>query len=127
MVGKTTVHATTVDGEFKASCLVTVNEPVTGVSLDIREVSSLYRDETVTLTPTVYPDFIEENINKNVIWTSSDESIAVVENGTVKAVGPGEAVITVTTEDLKRPLPNHLPSLSLQFQKPVTCSCFWTR
>lgn len=98
-VGKTTVHATTVDGEFKASCLVTVNEPVTGVSLDIKEVDSLYRDETVTLTPTVYPDFIEENINKNVIWTSSDESIAVVENGTVKAVGPGEAVITVTTED----------------------------
>ncbi len=98
-VGKTTVHATTVDGDFKASCLVTVNEPVTGVSLDIKEVSSLYRDETVTLTPTVYPDFIEENINKQVIWTSSDESIAVVENGTVKAVGPGEVIITATTED----------------------------
>ncbi len=98
-VGKTTVYATTVDGEFRASCLVTVNEPVTGVSLDITEVPSLYRGESVTLTPTVYPDFIEEYINKDVLWTSSDETVAKVENGVVTATGAGEAIITCTTAD----------------------------
>ncbi len=103
-IGKTTVYATVVDDkagtEFKASCLVTVNEPVTGVELDIKEVPSLYRDETITLTPTVYPDFIEEYINKDVIFTSSDETIAKVdEKGVVTAVGAGEVTITVTTVD----------------------------
>ncbi len=98
--GKTTVKATTVDGALSATCLVTVNEPVTGVELDITEVPSLYRDHTVTLTPTVYPDFITEYINKDVIWTSSDENIAVVsEDGTVTAVGAGEVIITATTVD----------------------------
>ncbi|MBQ7117065.1 MAG: Ig-like domain-containing protein [Clostridia bacterium] len=100
--GETTVYATTDDGDFTASCHITVNEPVTGIVLDITEVPSLYRDEQVKLTPTVYPDSpnIGEYINKTVIWTSSDESIAAVdENGTVTAVGAGEAVITATTAD----------------------------
>ncbi len=101
-VGKTTVYATTVDGEFRASCLIKVNEPVTGISLDITEVNSLYRDNQVILTPTVYPtsDYVaDENINREVIWSSSDESIARVEDGTVTAVGPGEVIITATTAD----------------------------
>lgn len=101
-VGKTTVYATTVDGELRASCLVKVNEPVTGISLDITEVDSLYRDNQVLLTPTVYPtsDYVaDENINRDVLWSSSDESIAKVENGLVTAVGPGEVIITATTAD----------------------------
>ncbi len=101
-VGKTTVYATTVDGDLRASCLVKVNEPVTGISLDITEVESLYRDNQVLLTPTVYPtsDYVaDENINRDVLWSSSDESIAKVENGTVTAVGPGEVIITATTAD----------------------------
>ncbi|MBQ3137067.1 MAG: Ig-like domain-containing protein [Clostridia bacterium] len=98
--GKTTVKATTVDGGLSATCLVTVNEPVTDVKLDITEVPSLYRDETVKLTPTVYPDFITEYINKDVIWSSSDENIAKVSrDGTVTAVGAGEVIITATTVD----------------------------
>lgn len=101
--GKTTVYATTVDGEIRASCLVKVNKPVTGIELDITEVESLYRDNTVTLIPTVQPtsDYVaDENINRDVIWTSSDESIAKVdENGVVTAVGAGEVIITATTVD----------------------------
>ena len=99
-VGKTTVYASTVDGDFRVSCLVTVNEPVTGVSLDKHEIEDkVYRGEKVTLTATVYPDFIEENINKDVIWSSSDESIATVKNGVVTVVGEGDVEITVTTVD----------------------------
>lgn len=37
--------------------------------------------------------------NWNVIWSSSDENVAVVgDSGTVKAVGSGTAIITATTE-----------------------------
>lgn len=101
--GKTTVSAITVDGEIKASCLVKVNEPVTGIELDITEVDSLYRDNTVALTPTVHPtnEYVaDENINRAVTWSSSDENIARVdENGVVTATGAGEVTITATTVD----------------------------
>lgn len=36
-----------------------------------------------------------------VTWTSSDEKVATVDNGTVKALSKGEAVITATTENAK--------------------------
>ena len=100
--GKTTVYAVAADGGFEASCLVKVNVPVTGITLDKTEVPSLYRGQQITLAPTVYPDSpnIGEYINREVIFTSSDESIATVdENGTVTATGAGEAVITATTAD----------------------------
>ena len=35
--------------------------------------------------------------NKSVVWTSSNENVATVENGNVLAVGVGEAIITVTS------------------------------
>ena len=38
--------------------------------------------------------------NKNVIWTSSNESVATVsETGIIKALSKGKTTITVTTED----------------------------
>ena len=50
-----------------------------------------------TLVAVIEP---EEATNKNVTWSSSDESVVTVdENGNIKVVGVGEAVITVTTED----------------------------
>ncbi|NLX78993.1 MAG: hypothetical protein GXY95_03820 [Clostridiales bacterium] len=53
--------------------------------------------ESEQLIATVYPDVAT---NKDVIWSSSDESIAVVDqNGLVTAAGSGIASITVTTVD----------------------------
>ncbi|HQA04891.1 MAG TPA: Ig-like domain-containing protein [Clostridiales bacterium] len=50
--------------------------------------------ESEQLIATVYPDVAT---NKDVIWSSSDESIAVVDqNGLVTAAGSGIASITVT-------------------------------
>ena len=37
--------------------------------------------------------------NKGVSWATNNEKVATVDNGRIEAVGPGEAVITVTTED----------------------------
>ena len=71
--------------------------PVSGVSLD-KAVLILEADAkpaaTETLTATVEPD---DAANKEVTWSSSDDTVATVEEGVVTAVGKGTAVITVTT------------------------------
>ena len=56
-----------------------------GVSLDKTEVT-LAAGETVTLTATA----------EGVIWNSSNNTVATVENGVVKAVAMGKATITAT-------------------------------
>ena len=69
---------------------------VTGVSLSQSEVT-LNVNESVTLTATVSP---ENASNKNVSWSSNDETVATVDtNGLVKALKAGTATITVKTED----------------------------
>ena len=49
-----------------------------------------------TLKVTIEP---ENATNKNVTWTSNNETVATVNNGRIEAQGPGEATITVNTED----------------------------
>ena len=103
--GKTRITVTTKDGNFKASCEITVKneeEPkpeeikVTGVSLD-KLSAELKINESLELKANIAP---ENATNKEVTWTSSDEKIAKVDgNGKVIAVGAGKTRITVTTKD----------------------------
>jgi len=66
---------------------------VTGVSLD-EETLTLTAEETAELTATVAPT---NAVDKSVSWTSSDESVATVdENGLVTAEAAGTATITAT-------------------------------
>lgn len=66
------------------------------VAIDKQEVS-LRANETATLSVTVLPAFATD---KSIIWTSSDTSVATVDQvGTVKAIGVGEATITATAAD----------------------------
>lgn len=69
--------------------------PVTDVSLD-KGTISLFTGESETLTAMVVPVTATD---KSVTWESSDDTIATVEDGTVTAVGAGNATITVTTQD----------------------------
>lgn len=68
---------------------------VTGVSLD-KKSAELEVGGTLKLTATVEP---ANATNQNVSWSSSDENVATVANGTVTAVAVGSAVITVKTAD----------------------------
>lgn len=69
--------------------------PVTGIALN-RETASIGTGETLTLTPIFSP---ETATNKNVTWSSSDKTVATVENGIVTPLKKGTTTITVTTED----------------------------
>jgi len=93
--GEATITVTTENGEFTATCAVTVITPVTGIELDKTELT-IMAGETATLTATIAP---EDADNAAVVWTSSKEAVATVANGVVTAVAAGEAVITVKTVD----------------------------
>lgn len=68
---------------------------VNGININPSSIK-LDIDETYALNVNVTPDTAE---NKNVIWSSSDDSIATVENGVVKAINYGYCMISATTEE----------------------------
>jgi hypothetical protein len=75
---------------------VTAAVPVIGVTLTPVTLT-LDAGETGALTATVAPP---DATNQSVQWSSGNEAVATVDaNGTVTAVSPGTAVITVTTTD----------------------------
>ena len=92
--GEATVQVTV--GQLSASCVVVVAQPVTGISLNTGGVS-LEALSTYQLTATISPDTAS---NKNIEWSSSDETVASVdENGLVTAMSKGEAIITAAALD----------------------------
>ncbi|NME69318.1 Ig-like domain-containing protein [Flammeovirga aprica] len=95
-VGTATISATA-DG-ITSSIDITVTSniiAVTGVTLTPSTLS-LYVNNTAQLTAQVIP---VNASNKNVSWTSSNTSVATVNNGVVSAVAEGTATITVSTAD----------------------------
>lgn len=73
--------------------------PVTGISLS-SVAGNIYTGHTVTIAATISPS---NATDKNIIWTSSDPSVATVSaNGTtatINGVSDGSAIITATTND----------------------------
>ena len=81
---------------LSATTKVTVTTKVESITLDKTE-GILNVGNTVTITATVAP---EGATNPAVTWSSSDESVATVdETGKVTAVAVGNATITATSED----------------------------
>ena len=97
--GNTIITVRTEDGNKIDECKVSVINPivtVTGVSLD-REALNLDVGESADLTVEVTPD---DATNKQIYWTSSDNSVARVDAyGHVTAVTIGEAIITAEASD----------------------------
>ena len=71
--------------------------PATGVTLD-KTTLSLTEGGSATLTATVEP---ENATDKAIVWTSSDNAVATVENGVVTAVKAGTATITAACGSAK--------------------------
>lgn len=97
--GETVITATTVDGEFSATCTVTVIQPVISITLNETSIN-INPDMTFELVAQINPDNASD---KTLEWKSSDETVATVDqNGVVTGVETGvgrEAVITVTSKD----------------------------
>ncbi len=85
----TDIPATT--GSYECGTIL----PVTGVSLSHNELT-LYEGYSKQIKSTLEP---LEATTPGVTWFSSDSTIATVNNGLVTAVSPGNAIITVITED----------------------------
>ncbi len=118
--GTATITVKTSDGSsLSATCSVKVYRHVESVSLNKTEMT-LYVGNSSTLTATVLPS---SSNNKNVTWTSSNESVATVDQiGKITAVSSGITTIIVTTADggktasctvLVKPIPDGAVDLGL--------------
>lgn len=97
--GSATITASTVDGNYTANCSITVSTStvgVTGVSLSVHSIEMSSIGETYTINYTISPN---NATNKNISWSSSEPSVATIEDHLITAKGNGTAVITIRTAD----------------------------
>lgn len=117
--GQVTITAVSEKAGKSAECHVTVFKPeisVESISLDYTEIE-IYVDGNFQLTATILP---ENATNRNIVWSSSDESVAVSDqDGNITGKAIGQATITATSEDggrtatcqvsvIGKPLPDYI-------------------
>lgn len=102
-VGGGSATITAMAGGVKAFCEVNVKVPMTGISISNKNVEVI-KGKALQLKMLYEP--ADTTDGKAVIWTSSDEEIAVVDRdtGLVTGVKSGEAEITATTAQTENPL-----------------------
>ena len=83
------------DPTLTATCTVRVLKVATGITLDKEEVR-IARAQKATVVATVAP---AGECDGSVTWTSSDETVATVENGEITAISKGTATVTATSVD----------------------------
>lgn len=83
-----------VDGVVSNEIEITVSSPATGITLDKTSAEMKVGDE-LTLKATVQP----EGSTDEVVWTTSDASVATVENGKIVAKKAGTVTITAKAGD----------------------------
>ncbi|MBQ6762367.1 MAG: Ig domain-containing protein [Bacteroidales bacterium] len=87
-IGQAIIKATC--GDKYATCVVNVIPiEVDGITINTEAVT-LKVGEAITVTATVKPD---NATDKTITWSSSDESVATVQNGTITALKTGQAII----------------------------------
>lgn len=95
-IRKGTASITVRSGELYAICTVNVVIPATSLTLD-DSVLTLDAGISRQLTYQIAP---ADTSDKTVTWTTSDETVATVdEYGTVRAIKAGEVTITATTSN----------------------------
>ncbi len=104
-IGNTIITVSTEDGQYKDTCTVSVVKkdsstqptvvPMTSISLN-KSSLSLYVGNTETLIATILPNNVTD---KSLVWSSSNSSIATVENGKIIAKKVGTTIITVSNAD----------------------------
>lgn len=90
----TATITTTINGSITATCEITA-ERVLPQNITLPETATIKVGESVTLTPTLLP----HNATANIMWKSSDESVATVAEGNVTARNTGKTIIEATTDN----------------------------
>ena len=83
----------TLPNEMQVIATVNVSVPLEKIELD-QETVELVPTQKITLNAEITPNDTTEP--KTITWTSSDDTIATVDNGEVTAVAPGNVTITAT-------------------------------
>ncbi|MBE5965283.1 MAG: Ig domain-containing protein, partial [Lachnospira sp.] len=86
-----TVTITATCGSNTATCELNVKQPLISIELDKNSLTMDIGDSN-TLNVTYNPSNTTDN--KDVMWSSNNESVAIVVNGKVTAIGAGTATIT---------------------------------
>jgi len=100
--GISEITATTIDGEYTAICEVVVEEPaisfipVTGIYLNQTELTLTAGEDTELLVATIEP---ADASQQDIIWSSTDESVAIVDNGLVTPLEEGTTTVIAATAD----------------------------
>lgn len=94
--GEAVLHCAVCGEELERKTLPALPSPAESLTLDA-QVLYMKRGARETLTAAILPEDAEPC---PLVWTSSDETVAAVSaDGTVTAVGKGEALITCASED----------------------------
>lgn len=95
--GTANITAKTEDGGYTATCTITVDVPVTGIKFHYNGVETISPGGTTNY----YVDVIPARAgNKRVIWSSSNENVAMVDSfGEITGFKEGVATITAKTVD----------------------------
>jgi len=96
-IGTHTLRVVCGDDDWHIAITVAEVIHATGVTIDCTSVPMTV-GETIVLKASVVP---ADAVEKDIVWNSSNTSVATVSNGTVKAVSAGTAVITASVGDLK--------------------------
>lgn len=105
--GFTKVYAILPNGE-KKSCAISVIDNITRSTVQTIEFNTdsltMAAGESAKLIPIINPKDIYGNgaLDTSLAWSSSDESVAKVENGIVTAVDTGTAVVKAISNDIGR-------------------------
>lgn len=95
--GKTTITASC--GGFEVTCEITVCVHIESIQITNGDIS-LYKgqseDLTVTFNPTEFSD------SKTLIWSTDNDEVVTLSNGTVTAKNAGTAIITAETVNGKK-------------------------
>ena len=96
--GRTTLYGYPVDGEYEITCTINVVKyGVNGISLSCADSMILGINREKKIRAEVTPGYAT---NKNIVWSSSDESVMIVNNeGIITGIGEGTATLTATSED----------------------------
>lgn len=101
--GKAVITAMSLDKSIKSSCEVTVtgelspDEIIPVKKVELEPISlSLKENKTVKVKASIIP---EEATYQELVWTSSDDSIATVQNGRVTGHHKGKAILTATAHN----------------------------